>query len=117
VLAYLHQSGDNARLSLKELTMKMAMLLTLVLAHCSSDLVHLSVVGVNVLLQVVSIPLTGLAKQSRPGHADQSSVIIASFEADPYLCPVACFKEYVAQTMTLWATNSPQLFIAMCSVV
>ena len=74
MLAYLHQSGDNARLSLKELTMKLAMLLALVLAHRSSDLVHLSVVGVIVLQQAVavSIPLTGLAKQSRPGHADQS---------------------------------------------
>ena len=113
MLAYLHQSGDNAGLSLKELTMKPAMLLALVLTHRSSNLVRLSVLGVNVLPQAVSIPLTGLAKQSRPGHADQSSVIIASFEADPYLCPVACFKEYVAQTVTLWAHYSPQLFIAM----
>ena len=113
VLAYLHYSGDNAGLSLKKLTMKLVMLLALVLAHRSSDLVRLSVVGVNVLPQAVSIPLTGLAKQSRPGHADQSSVIIASFEADPYLCPVACFKEYVAQTVTLRVHNSLQLFIVM----
>ena len=65
--------------------MKLAMLLALVLAHRSSDLVRLSVVGVHNLPRAVSIPLTGLAKQSRPGHADPSSVIIASFEADPHL--------------------------------
>ena len=112
VLAYPHQSGDNA-ISLKELTMELAILLALVLAHSSSHLAHLSVVGVHALPQAVSIPLTGLAKQSRPGPADQSSVIIASFEADPFLCPVACFKEYVAQTMTLRAHNNYQLFIAL----
>ena len=77
VMSSLHQSGDNATLSLKELIMKLAVLLALVLAHRSSDLVRLSVVGVHELPQEISIPLTGLAKQSRQGHADQSSVIIA----------------------------------------
>ena len=96
VLSFLHQPGDNANLSLKELTMKLAMLLALVLAHHSSDLVRLSVLRVQDLPRAVS-----LAKQSRPGYADQSSVIIAAFEADPHLCPLACFKEYVARTSTL----------------
>ena len=106
MLSFLHQSGDNANLSLKELTMKLAMLLALVLAHRSSDLVRLSVLRVQDLPRAVSIPLSGLAKQSRPGYADQSSVIIAALEADPHLCPVACFKEYVARTSTLRAHNS-----------
>ena len=113
VLLFLHQSGDNTKLSLKELTLKLAMLLALVLARRSSDLVHLSVQGVHELPQAISIPLSGLAKQSRPGHADQNSVINASFSEDPYLCPVACFKEYVAQTAALRIHNSPQLFIAV----
>ena len=69
---------QNANLSLKELTMMLAMM-TFVLAHHSSDLARLSVMGVHDLPQAVSIPLT------RPGHADKSSVIITSFEPDPYI--------------------------------
>jgi hypothetical protein len=85
VSSFLYQLGNNANLSLKELTMMLAMILAFVLAHHSSDLARLSVMGVHDLPQAVSIPLTGLAKQSRPGHADKSSVIIASFEPDPYI--------------------------------
>ena len=47
VLLFLHQSGDNTKLSLKELTLKLAMLLALVLARWSSDVVRLSVQGVH----------------------------------------------------------------------
>ena len=113
VLSFLRQLGVNAQLSLKELTMKLTMLLALVLAHRSSDLVRLSVVGISELPEAISVPLTGLAKQSRPGHAGQSSVIIASFRADPYLCPVACLKEYTSRTGTLRIHKSPQLLIAI----
>lgn len=80
-------------LSLKEIIMKLAMLLALVLAHRSSDLVRLSVVGVQELPQAVSVPLIGLAKQSRPGHVEPSAVIVASFEADLQLFPVTCLRE------------------------
>ena len=106
VLMFLHQSGDNTKLSLmKELTLKLAMFLALVLARPSSDLVRLSVQGVHEFPQAISILLTGLAKQSRPGQADRNSVIGASFSGDPYLCPVVCFKEYVARTAALWIHN------------
>ena len=79
---------------LEDLTMKLAMLLALVLAHRSSDLVRLSVDGIQKMPRAVSISLRGLAKQSRPGHADPKPVVISSFESDPYLCLVACFRQY-----------------------
>ena len=83
------------------------MLLALVLAHCSSDLVRLSVVvGISKWPEAIFVPLTGLAKQSRPGHAGQNSVIIASFRAEPYLSPVACLKEYISRTETLQVQKS-----------
>jgi len=72
VLSFFQQSSDNATLSLKELTMKLAMLLALLLAHRSSDLVRLSVVGVQELPQAVSVPLIGLA--SSPGQVMRSQV-------------------------------------------
>ena len=113
MLAYLHQSGDNARLSLKELTMKLAMLLALVL-------------GSSFLRPCLSLSCGGpcLATGSlNPSDRSGETIDTRScgpkfsdnrlFEADPYLCPVACFKEYVAQTMTLRAHNNPQLFVAM----
>ena len=61
VLSFLRQLGANTQLSMKELTMKLAMLVALVLAHRSSDLVRLSVVEISELPEAISIPLTGLA--------------------------------------------------------
>ena len=55
--SFLYQLGNNANLSLKELTMMLAMILAFVLAHHSSDLARLSVMRVH--------DLTGLAKQSK----------------------------------------------------
>lgn len=54
----------------------------------------------------------GQAKQSRPGHAEPSAVLVASFEADHQLRPVTCLKVYVARMLTVQAHNS-QPFIAM----
>lgn len=112
VLSFLRQLGANAQLSLKELTMKLIMLLALVLAHHSLDLTRLSVVGISELPEAISVRLIGLAKQSHLGHAGQSSVIVASFRADPYLCPVACLRLHFSDK-GLRVHNRQQLLIAM----
>ena len=96
------------------MTAKLAMLLALVLAHRASDLVCLSIVGVNYLPHAVSIPLHGLAKQTRPGNQDSTKpVMVSSLESDQRLCPVACYKEYVLRTSVLRASTHSHVFISV----
>ena len=88
VLTFLRQAGVNELLPLKALSAKLAMLLALVLAHRSSDLVRLLITGRQYLPHAVSIHLTGLAKQARPGHLESlQPVVVSAFESEPFLCP------------------------------
>ena len=66
VLRYLQALGPNESLSLKDLTKKLAMLLTLSLANCSSDLVQLFLEGKRYTPDGGYISPVGLAKQSNP---------------------------------------------------
>ena len=105
--------GENSSLQLRELTMKLAMLLALVLANRSSDLVRLLAIDVQEQQQAVIISLKGLAKQSRPSNAAPSLVVVASFEANSLLYPVTCFNVYLKQTTRLRPSGCSQLFIAI----
>ena len=72
------------------------------LAHRSSDLVHLLVTGRQYLPYSVSIPLQGLAKQSRHGHSESvQPVLVSALETELLLCPVLYFKEYESRTRVL----------------
>ena len=113
VLSFLKQTGESSSLQLKELTRKLAMLLALVLARRSSDLARLLAMGVQERKQAVVIPVKELAKQSRPGNAAPSSVVVASFKANSLLCPVTCLKAYLKRTAGLGPSGCSQLFIAI----
>ena len=65
---YLRSLGENADLGLKLLTHKLAMLLALVSAHRSSDLVRLTLQGKRQTPLGIFLKPSGLAKQSRPGQ-------------------------------------------------
>lgn len=67
VTSYLRKEGSNANLSLKKLSMKLAILLALALASRSSDLARLTVKGVRFTPNGVELIPEGLAKQARPG--------------------------------------------------
>ena len=83
VISFLSNLGDNEHLSLKLLTHKLAMLMALVLAHRSSGLVRLSLLGKRVTSEGVVLPLTGLAKQSKPGsESSLQPVTIPRFVRD-----------------------------------
>ena len=90
------------------------MLLALVLAYCSSDLVRLSVVGIRYQTRAVSIPVHGLAKQTTPNSLQSKQpVVVSSLDSDSLLCAKACLKEYVLRTSTLRKGDQPQLFIGV----
>ena len=90
VLDYIKALGPNEKLSLKLLSRKLATLLALVLAHRSSDLSRLTFQGRKYSASGVSLRLSGLAKQARPGK-DKSlqPVFIARYSEDKLLCSVA----------------------------
>ena len=78
-------------MTLKVLTKKLAILLALVLAHRSSDLVRTSLPGKKCTPGGITLPGMGLAKQTRPGRERfLQPVVTESFLPDPGLCPVRC---------------------------
>ena len=93
------------------ITKKLAVLLALVLAHRSSDLVRLSLKGRRYSQDGVTLSCVGLAKQSRPGKMTHE-VFIASFE-DPAVCPVACLRSY--ERVTRGNRKSDNVFLATVS--
>lgn len=92
LLSHIRDWGDSDALSLKSLSRKLTVLLALVLADRSSDLVRLSLQGQRPgTPEGVALQCTGLAKQSRPGRFSPQEAIIAAFE-DKSICPVACLR-------------------------
>ena len=65
ILTYLRSLGRNKDLSLMHLTKKLVVLLALVLAHRSSDLVRLSIAGRRRTPGGIILSCTGLAKQAK----------------------------------------------------
>ena len=111
VLSFLKELGDNMDLSLKNLTYKLVMLLALSTAARSSDLVLLSTELISFVTEGVRCQLSGLSKQSRPGHV-RSALEITFYQEDTSICPVDCLKTYLRKTQGLRG-RSKQLFIGL----
>ena len=61
----------------------------------------------------VSIPLTGLAKQTLPGKTiGMDPLCLSAFQQADRLCPVRYFREYLTHTEA-WRKEQPQLFLAI----
>jgi len=101
-LTHIKGWGDNEKLSLKQVTRKVAVLLALVLAHRSWDLVRLSLRGRR---------HTQDGQQSRPGNLTPE-VFVASFKEEA-VCPVRCLKVY--ERLTSAHRKSEMLFLATVS--
>ena len=115
VLDYIKALGPNEKLSLKILSRKLATLLALVLAHRSSDLSRLTLQGRKYSANGVSLRLSGLAKQARPGKEKSlQPVFISRYSEDKLLCPVACLKAYEKASASFRKENQ-QLFLAVIS--
>ena len=116
VLKFLKEQGPNEKLSLKDLTHKLAMLLALVLAHRCSDLVRLSLQGRRYTPEGVSLIPRGVAKQSAPGREKALQPIwIPVFPEDQLLCPVSCLSAYEKATESFRGQGTDCLFIATVS--
>ena len=94
--------GNNLALSLKELSLKLTVLLALSNATRASDLVVLDIGFTQRTATGMIFRITGLTKTRRSGPS--RSLSIAKFE-EPGLCPVETLKCYIERTQELRRTD------------
>ena len=104
VLTYLRTLSPVKHLSLKDLTLKMTMLMALTNA-ARVDTVHkLLVTNVQKLKSEFIVQIDGLLKQSRPGFSCPS-LSFKAFPPDRRLCIYVVLKEYLHRTKNLRKGN------------
>ena len=111
VLNQMLQSGDTATLSLKLLTDKLVMLMSLARPSRSADLASLHLSNCQFKLEGVVFLLSTQAKQSRQGKA-LTDYYFASFPHYKQLCPVETLHRYKQMTAPLRKGNS-QMFLSI----
>jgi len=111
VLDYLRKLSPVRHLSLKNLTLKLAMLLALVNAARVQTVHLLSTVGLKKLHSEFVVHFDSLLKQSRPGF-DCSRVHLKAFPPDRRLCIYTVLKEYLKRTKELRQHNENKLLIS-----
>ena len=111
VLDHMLQWSDTATLSLKLLTFKLVMLMSLARPSRSADLTSLHLSNCQFKLEGVAFLPSTLDKQSRQGKA-LTDYYFASFPDNKQLCPVETLRQYKQMTAPLRKENS-QLFLGI----
>ena len=111
VLDCILQWGDTSSLSLKLLTFKLVMLMSLARPSRSADLASLCVKSCRYKPEGVTFLPSNLAKQSRQGKP-LTDYFFASFPDNNQLCPVQTLRQYQRVTAPL-RLESDQLLIAI----
>lgn len=110
VLKYLKSLWPLEQLSLKDLTIKLLILLLLVTGQRGQSIHLLNLDGMNMSSQSCSFELLDHIKTSKPNKRE-SSIDIGSYQPDNTLCPLLTLKEYLKKTEPLWGTER-KLFIS-----
>ncbi len=97
VLDHITSMGSNNGLSLKELTLKTVMLLSLTRPSRSADLAQLEVGAMHSHLEGASFTPTHLSKQFQQGRLLQD-FFFPSFKQNLLLCPVTTPQAYLERT-------------------
>lgn len=111
VLSYLRTLSPVRHLSLKDLTLKLVMLMALTNAARIDTVNKLSVTNVLKLKSEFVVNIDGLLKQSRPGSLC-SNLSFKAFPPDRRLCIYFALKEYLARTKHLRSENVTKLLIS-----
>ena len=109
VLDYLRQKSPASRLSLRELTHKLCMLLALTSAQRAQTLFYIHIDGLIWKDNGVEVHISNLVKQNKPGKLGITSVIEA-YQTDKRPCAVRYLKKYIERTSGLRGTEK-HLFI------
>ena len=111
VLNYLRKLSPVKQLTLKDLTLKLVMLMGLTNAARVDTLSKLSISNIQKLKSEYVLQIDGLLKQSRPGH-DFSTLSFKAFPSDRRICVYFVLKEYLRRTKPLREKNHTRLFIS-----
>ena len=104
VLKYLKTLWPLEQLSLKDLTIKLLILLLLITGQQEQSIHLLNLDGMIMSLQSCSFELLHHIKTSKPNKSD-SSIDICSYQPDNTLCPLPTLKEYLRKTEPLRGTG------------
>ncbi|CAG2245706.1 unnamed protein product [Mytilus edulis] len=108
VLFYLRKLSPVKFISLKDLTLKLCMLIALTNATRTQSIHLLNVNNVNKLKSEFVVETEGLLKQSRPGYRNPQ-VHLKAYPPDRRLCVYTVLKEYLYRTKQLRQKNSKLL--------
>ena len=104
VLAYLRTLAPVKRLSLKELTLKLTMLLLLLSGSRGQTIMALNVRNMTLSYSKAKFVLGDLLKTSRPGH-HLGELTFKAYAPDRRLCVITVLKEYLRRTLDLRGTT------------
>ena len=110
VLSYLKSLGPNDSLSLKQLTLKTAALLTILAGRRIHTLHMLSVIHVDQSLDKAIFHIIVITKCSKPTRPNQP-VLYRAYVEDELLCPVKCIYAYLAQRSEIVTQGFTEFFI------
>ena len=110
VLDYIRSLPDDCDLSLKELTLKLCMLILLTSAQRIQTLCLLSLADLNIQADNASFVVRELLKQSRPGHCGVQ-IILKKYPFDHRICVLKTLKDYISRTSPLRG-DEERLFIS-----
>lgn len=110
VLNYLRSLGDNAKLSLKQLSLKLCTLLLLCSAQRVQTIHLLKTSCVHFEEDLCTIVIDEKLKQTRPGY-HQKELVFVKYKDDETLCVVSCLKEYLNKTESLREKNGGKLVL------
>ena len=111
VLTFIEGLGPSRDLSLRDLSLKLAMLLALTRPSRSADLCQLKVTRRRYTPDGVIFAPAELAKQSRPGRV-LVNFFFPSFRDNELLCPVHTLRVYEDVTSLFRSDQKPGLFLA-----
>lgn len=111
VLRYLKSWHPPSALTLKKLTLKVAMLLVLVTGQRIQTLVMLDISCMSVLSDSVVFRIFDLLKQSRPGYRNPE-LVLKSYPKDKSLCIFTFLLAYVTRTKSL-RKDTKALFLTL----
>ena len=110
LLSYLKSFGPNNLLSLKQMTLKTAALLTILAGRRIDTLHMLSVIHMDQSLNKVIFHIIELTKWSKPTRPNQP-VVYRAYVEDKLLCPVKCIYAYLAQRSEIVTKDFTEFFI------
>lgn len=111
VLKFLEKWSPGRFLSRKQLSFKLATLLTLVSGQRIQTIHALNIDNMHISNESVTFTLDTLIKQSSVRNTSGREIVIPIYEVNKKICPVLCLKQYLKRTEK--ERKNSQLFIGI----